>query len=468
MAFETAAFVAFFGIVVATYWIARTIERQNLLLVAANYVFCGWIDARFALALWLFTVIAFGGGLWVARVSAPSARRLRLVTCVTTLLSALLVFKYGGAMAAAFGLGSGVLGGAGAAATWFAPLGVSYYALQTIGYCVDVYRGRAPERDPLAFFAYVGFFPCLVAGPIPQADRVLGQFTAQRRSSVEQIRAGLRQIAWGLYAKLVADALAPTVDYVFARHDQLAGSTLALGLAIYSLQLYADFSGYSNLAIGLGRLLGFSLPQNFDGPYFARNVFEFWRRWHMSLSAWLRAYLYLPLGGSRGGRLVHARNVLIVFGLSGLWHGVSWNFLVWGLLNGLYFLPLIFFGPPRGTSAPAGRAIVLRDLGGMAVTFGAISLSRVFFRSPDMPSALAYLTRLFDSSLFTVPDLDASMLAWAGLLLGVEWVRQVGTASRPAQTARAVLRYPAYATIAYFVVTTLARHESRDFLYARF
>ena len=239
------------------------------------------------------------------------------------------------------------------------PVGISFYTFQTLSYSIDVYRKKLePTRDAVAFFAFVSFFPQLVAGPIERATNLLPQFTRRRTITYEQSADGIRQILWGFFKKIViADACAGQVSEIFSNYTSYNGSTLVLGAVLFAFQIYGDFSGYSDIAIGTARLFGFDLMRNFAFPYFSRDIAEFWRRWHISLSTWFRDYVYIPLGGSRGSTWNKIRNILIIFVLSGFWHGANWTFIIWGALNALYFIPLMLSRRNRQhTDQEIGRA----------------------------------------------------------------------------------------------------------------
>jgi alginate O-acetyltransferase complex protein AlgI len=263
------------------------------------------------------------------------------------------------------------------------PVGISFYTFQTLSYTIDVYRRRfVPVRNPIAFAAFVAFSPQLVAGPIERAAHLLPQFMRQRGFNYNEAAEGVRQMIWGFFKKIViADQLAVHVDGIFADVDNQSGLTLALGAVFFAFQIYCDFSGYSDIAIGIARLFGFSLVANFRYPYFARDIAEFWRRWHMSLTTWFRDYLYIPLGGSRGSVAMMLRNVSLVFLLSGLWHGANWTFIIWGALHALYFMPLVVRGKNRRylDDAAVGSSWPSRvECAAMLTTFFATCVAWVF------------------------------------------------------------------------------------------
>jgi alginate O-acetyltransferase complex protein AlgI len=289
------------------------------------------------------------------------------------------------------------------------PVGISFYTFQTLSYTIDVYRHKLePTSDFIAFSAFVAFFPQLVAGPIERAKHLLPQFYTLRAFDYNKSVDGMRQILWGLFKKVViADSCAEFANYIFNNSAYLNGSTLVLGALFFSFQIYGDFSGYSDIAIGTAKLFGFDLMRNFNFPYFSRDIAEFWRRWHISLSTWFRDYLYIPLGGSRGSVLIQIRNTFIIFIVSGFWHGANWTFIVWGALNAVYFLPLLLTkNNRRNLDIPAmGRTFpTLKELALMLLTFGLTVFAWIFFRAEDLGHALGYIQGIFSVSLFEMPD----------------------------------------------------------------
>jgi D-alanyl-lipoteichoic acid acyltransferase DltB (MBOAT superfamily) len=288
------------------------------------------------------------------------------------------------------------------------PVGISFYTFQTLSYTIDVYRrDLKPTHDFVAFTAYVTFFPQLVAGPIERGTHLLPQFYKQRVFDYNKSVDGLRQILWGLFKKVViADNCAEFANIIFNNSADYSGSTLLLGALFFTFQIYGDFSGYSDIAIGTSRLFGFDLMQNFAFPYFSRDIAEFWRRWHISLSTWFRDYLYIPLGGSRGGTWMKVRNTFIIFLVSGFWHGANWTFVVWGALNAIYFLPLLLSNKNRqnlGVIAEGKFLPSFRELLAMLSTFGLTVFAWIFFRADNLNHAFTFIHDIFTLSLFSIP-----------------------------------------------------------------
>jgi D-alanyl-lipoteichoic acid acyltransferase DltB (MBOAT superfamily) len=296
----------------------------------------------------------------------------------------------------------------------------------------DIYHGRIrPVRNVVEYALFVSFFPLLVAGPIERATHLLPQLQRPRRFEASRAADGLRQVLWGMFKKVViADNCAEQVDLIFGAHADLSGSTLLLGAVLFAFQIYGDFSGYSDIALGTARLMGIELLQNFSFPYFSRDIAEFWRRWHISLSSWFRDYLYVPLGGSRGGTAMRVRNTFIIFLVSGFWHGANWTFVIWGALNALYFLPLLLTQSNRqhlGIVAEGRLLPSFKELIQVLSTFLLTCLAWVFFRAKDVGEAIGYLSGLFDRSLFTLPSMDNSNLPYLLLFfMAVEWKGREG------------------------------------------
>lgn len=312
------------------------------------------------------------------------------------------------------------------------PVGISFYTFQTLSYTIDVYKNRlAPTTNFIAFSAFVSFFPQLVAGPIERATNLLPQFYCKRKFKYHKAVDGLRQILWGMFKKVViADNCAEFANEFFNNHTEYGGSGLLLGVLFFTFQIYGDFSGYSDIAIGTSRLFGFNLKQNFAFPYFSRDIAEFWRRWHISLSTWFRDYLYIPLGGSKGGRFMKIRNTFIIFIVSGFWHGSNWTFIVWGALNAIYFLPLLLTNKNRSnldTVAQGHYFPSTKNILNISSTFLLTMLAWIFFRADSVSHAINYLTGIFSKSLFSIPQFEnrthaLEVLILIIFLLFIEWL----------------------------------------------
>jgi D-alanyl-lipoteichoic acid acyltransferase DltB (MBOAT superfamily) len=420
--FNSFSFLVFFAVVLPLYW-ALPLRGQRYFLLAASYVFYMTWRAKYALLIAGITLLDYGAGIGMGRLeNRPTSRRALLLASLVANLGLLFVFKYW----SFFGhLVEWTFGWMEWQVQWPAldvvlPLGISFHTFQSLSYTIDVYRRRVPvERSLTNFALYVAFFPQLVAGPIERADHLLPQFHSRRSFDPEEFVDGLRLVALGLFKKMaVADNLALWVDGVYGPQGVRDAPSLLLGTYAYAFQIYADFSGYSDIAIGVARMMGFRLVTNFDTPYFAASVTEFWRRWHMSLSSWLRDYLYIPLGGNRLGRGRTYLNLMITMLLGGLWHGASWTFVVWGGLNGLYLSAFKAWNDLVSRRRPAGWAIppwIAKGFG-ILLTFHLICLSWIYFRAPDLGTADAIVTTL-GGSLLSGDLLDsAARLRFARLL----------------------------------------------------
>ncbi|SDS84511.1 MBOAT family O-acyltransferase [Winogradskyella sediminis] len=434
MIFNSLDFAIFLPIVFFLYWFVcnKTVARQNVLVVVASYVFYGWWDYRF-LALILFsTIVDFGIGRLLLRTDVQKKRKLLLGISISINLGLLGFFKYYNFFAASFVDAFSFFGHSIQPNTLdiILPVGISFYTFQTLSYSIDVYRKKLePTSSFIEFAAFVSFFPQLVAGPIERATNLLPQFKNKRDFKYAEAMDGVYLIIWGLFKKVViADNCAQFANDIFQHSENYSSSTLLLGTVYFAFQIYGDFSGYSDMAIGTSKLFGFNLMQNFAVPYFARDMAEFWRRWHISLSTWFRDYLYIPLGGSRGSKWQQIRNVFIIFIVSGFWHGANWTFLMWGLLNALYFIPLLLLNRNRvHTNVIAEHNILpsIKEIVQVVLTFTLTLLAWVFFRANTISDAFLYLERLFQFS-FKIDRLNLErfsyeMVPLVMLLIGVEW-----------------------------------------------
>lgn len=432
MLFNSIDFAIFLPIVFILYWFLtnRSLRQQNFLIVAASYFFYGCWDYRFLSLIVFSTFVDYSVGLGLAKVTAARKRKWLLWTSILVNLGFLGFFKYYNFFLDNFIAAFSIFGGeiATNSLNIILPVGISFYTFQTLSYTIDVYnRKLTPTKDWVAFAAFVSFFPQLVAGPIERATNLLPQFHQKRTFEYNKAVDGMRQILWGLFKKVViADNCAEYANLIFNNSADYSGSTLLLGALFFTFQIYGDFSGYSDIAIGTARLFGFNLMRNFAFPYFSRDIAEFWRRWHISLSTWFRDYLYIPLGGSRGGKFMRIRNTCIIFIVSGFWHGANWTFIVWGTLNALYFLPLLLTNRNRRNLDIVAKGKYLpsiRETGAMLTTFGLTVLAWVFFRAENMPHALAYLSEIFSPSIANSPEVfSAITVLLIGVFMAIEWI----------------------------------------------
>jgi len=432
MLFNSIDFAVFLPIVFFLYWfvVNRDLKRQNLLVVVASYVFYGWWDWRFLFLIVFSTLVDFRVGLGLETQEEPKRRKLLLLCSILVNLGLLGFFKYYNFFLANFIDAFSFFGREICASSLsiVLPVGISFYTFQTLSYTIDVYRRRLePTHDFMAFAAFVSFFPQLVAGPIERATNLLPQFFAPRTFEYDKAVDGMRQILWGLFKKIViADNCAEYANAIFNNSAGQSGSALVAGAFFFAFQIYGDFSGYSDIAIGTSRLFGFNLMRNFAFPYFSRDIAEFWRRWHISLSTWFRDYLYIPLGGSKGSVWRRIRNVFAIFLVSGFWHGANWTFIVWGALNALYILPVMLLNRNRLRLDIVAQGKLLPSLGDalrILVTFILTLLAWVFFRAESVGHAFAYVAGIFSPTLFSIPDpFPRSTFGLIGVMLAVEWL----------------------------------------------
>jgi alginate O-acetyltransferase complex protein AlgI len=483
MNFCTFTYGLFLAVVFAAYWWLRERRLQNWLIVAAGFFFYGWWDWRFCGLLLLSPTIDWVNGLVIGTTRDPRVRRLALCASLVYGLGLLSFFKYFGFLNQA---AVDALAVAGIAATplrldVILPLGISFYLFQSLGYVIDVYRGAIPAcRSFRDYLAFVVFFPQMVAGPIERAGHLLGEIQRDRRFDAVAAADGCRQILWGAFKKMVlADNLALLVEPAYADPTGFGGGRLALATVFFAFQIYCDFSGYSDIAIGTGRLFGIDLMRNFNHPYFASDPADFWRRWHISLSQWFRDYLFILLGGSRGTGMATARNVLVTFVVSGLWHGAGYNFLIWGLLNGLLVLPFIVRPrgrPDRGRPPAAGPWAAGIAVAGSLATFAAICATWVFFRARTPADAIAVLTRIVTDpapgarSLLTGAGRfgEERMILLVVALLAGEWLtRHRGHVLEPLAALPRPVRWGVCTALVWAILFSI-RSATAPFIYFQF
>lgn len=414
-----------------SYSSLNTVRYQNILLLVASYVFYGWWDWRFLGLIALSSAVDYGVGLQLGKSEKAASRKAWLYLSLGVNLGMLGLFKYYNffveSFVAAFA-GIGISIGS-PTLSLILPVGISFYTFQTLSYTIDIYRKElAPCQDPVAFFAFVSFFPQLVAGPIERASNLLPQFFTQRRFELTEAAKGLKQILWGLFKKVViADNCAIYANQIFGESEQLSGSVLMLGGIYFAMQVYGDFSGYSDIAIGTARLLGFKLLPNFNTPYFSTSISGFWRRWHISLNTWFIDYIYTPLAMSKRewGMKGILYAILLTFTLSGLWHGANWTFVMWGFLHALALAYEALTKKQRRRWKKKAPPWIW-GLGTGLLTFSFVCLTDIFFRAESLTHAGSYLQNLFGPGLFALPDplVQAKFMPWVAGFMLFEWVQR--------------------------------------------
>lgn len=433
MLFNSISFAIFLPIVFALYWLLRkSFKLQNILLLIASYYFYGCWDWRFMFLLGFSTLLDYYSGIKIEEATSQNLKKIWLTISIGINLGFLGFFKYYNFFADSF---AEMLNGFGLNVhPWtlqiILPVGISFYTFHGLSYIIDIYYNRIKaERNIVDYSVFVSFFPLLVAGPIERATHLLPQIKKTRVFNYSQAVDGMRQILWGLFKKMViADNCAIYANEIFSNPESQSGSNLVLGAIFFAFQIYGDFSGYSDIALGVARLFGIELLKNFNYPYFSRDIAEFWRRWHISLSTWFRDYLYIPLGGSRGGNWMRVRNTFIIFIVSGFWHGANWTFIFWGFLNALFIMPSILLKTNRTNLEIVAQDRffpTFRELFNMMLTFALTVFAWIFFRANSITHAFEYIGGIFNQSLFTFPTLRKSALATLFLvvfLLLTEWM----------------------------------------------
>ena len=433
MLFTSLNFAIFLPIVFILYWFVakKNLELQNIVLLISSYFFYACWDWRFMSLLILSTLLGYYSGIKIHESSNKKKKIFWLWLSIGVNLGFLGVFKYYNFFATSFADGLSLLGLKVHIESLqiLLPVGISFYTFHGLSYVIDIYKKRIqPEKSFVNYSVFVSFFPLLIAGPIERATHLLPQILKKREFDYIKAADGLRQILWGLFKKIViADSCAVYANTIFNNSADYSWSTLVMGALFFTFQIYCDFSGYSDIALGTARLFGIDLLRNFAFPYFSRDIAEFWRRWHISLSSWFRDYLYIPLGGSKGGMWMRIRNTFIVFIVSGFWHGANWTFIVWGLLNALYMLPLIVFNTNRNNLDIVAKGKYLptiREFIAVGITFSLTVFAWIFFRAQSLTHAFSYISEIFSSSLFTIPkgaDMNLSIIFLIIVFFLIEW-----------------------------------------------
>lgn len=390
------------------YWLCKDcLKIQNVIVLVASYAFYSLIDWRFSCLLLFTSLSVYGAGLYFNGNTEPKKKKVALVATIIINVGILFFFKYYNFFAGEFAQLLNIDGDK-VMLHLLLPVGISFYTFTSLGYAIDVYQGKTEAtKELLPVLSFISFFPLILSGPIERSNGLLPQFKQKRVFDYQLTTDGITQIIWGAFKKLViADNLAVMVNNAFGNYGNLPASSLVIGAVFYSFQIYFDFSGYSDIAIGISKLLGFRVRRNFHYPYFSLNVADFWRRWHMSLQDWLMTYIYFPLGGSRCSKGRVVVNTLIVFLVCGIWHGANWTFIVWGLYHGLLFVPLILFFSKefRKTSVREGNMFPnIKEIGLMVLTFILVTVGWIFFNAPSLSVGVGFIAGMFSSSIVSMP-----------------------------------------------------------------
>jgi D-alanyl-lipoteichoic acid acyltransferase DltB (MBOAT superfamily) len=482
MFFNSIDFAIFLPIVFIFYWFFtnKNLKFQNFLIVLSSYIFYGWWDWKFLSLILFSTGVDYLVGVGLSKEKNRIKRKVLLWISILMNLGFLGFFKYYNFFLDNFLTAFTFFGNEIKVSSLniILPVGISFYTFQTLSYSIDVYKRKlACTKDFIAFSAFVTFFPQLVAGPIERATHLLPQFYQKRNFDYTKAVDGMRQILWGLFKKIViADNCAEFANQIFNNSAEMNGSTLLLGALFFTFQIYGDFSGYSDIAIGTSRLFGFDLTRNFSFPYFSRDIAEFWRRWHISLSTWFRDYLYIPLGGSQGGTWTKIRNTFIIFIVSGFWHGANWTFIAWGFLNALYIMPSIIFNTNRNNLDIVAKGKIfpsIREFTSMLSTFTLTIFAWIFFRANNIEHAISYIDEIFSYSFFSIPLFNNRLMAIQTIILTIiffmiEWrgrennfaIANLGRSWKP------VYRYLMYYCIIFVIYWF--NGEEQQFIYFQF
>lgn len=472
MLFNSLPFAVFLPIVFAVYWaLHNSLRSQNIMLLTASYIFYGWWDARFLSLIVASTVVDYLLGQYLAAATNALKRKLLLTASMIFNLGLLGVFKYYNffmenfmEIANSVGLHTNPV-----LLKIALPVGISFYTFQTMSYTIDIYRKQLePTKDFIAFAAFVGYFPQLVAGPIERASNLLPQMSKRRYFDYQKAVDGMRQALWGFFKKVViADAVAPLVDQAFGDPSGFSAIALITGALLFSIQIYCDFSGYSDIAIGISKIFGIDLMQNFRTPYFSRDIAEFWRRWHISLSTWFRDYLYIPLGGSRGSTALKVRNTFAIFIVSGFWHGANWTFIIWGLINALLFLPLLLAKRNRSNlNNPE-----ISDLHRILLTFSITTIAWIFFRADSLSHAIDYLQNIAIWNSGKSLSIKPTLVVYIALLFLGDWIGRkhdfsLNILTEGVLSKSPLMRLTLYLSLAYLILLYIGGQQ--NFIYFQF
>ena len=483
MVFNSLVFLIFFSVFFLLYWFvfSKSLKNQNLFLLTAGYIFYAWLDWRFLTILIGTSIIHFILGIYIEKVENARQKKRLVSIGVLIGIGTLVLFKYFNFFIISFREALSTLHVALNLQTLniIIPVGLSYYTFKTISYLLDVDKGKIKATtDWITFFTYVSFFPCILSGPIDKARTFIPQLEKKREFDYNMGVDGLRQILWGLFKKVViADNCAPIVDGIFENYHMLPASTLVFGAFFYTFQMYADFSGYSDMAIGLSRMIGFNVTKNFDHPFFSQNIAEFWRKWHISLTSWLTEYVFTPLSIAfrNLGKLGLILAIVINFTICGIWHGANWTYILFGFLHGCYFIPLILRGQLNKKKEIAKDAKLPSpvEIVNILSTFALIMFTFVVFRAEDIGQAIHYYQRILSRSLLKFPIIPGDQyevlvtLFFICFMLGSEWIKRKQEHVLKLDAKHAVYRWSIYASIIFLIGMFMQTSET-PFIYVNF
>ncbi|WP_313000618.1 MBOAT family O-acyltransferase [Chryseobacterium gleum] len=477
MLFNSIGFLIFLPIVFILYWFVfrKKYQHQNLMLLVASFYFYACWDWRFLFLLMFSIGLDFVSGLQIEKSKTKKEATFWLTLSIVINLGFLGFFKYYNFFAESF---ADLLSGFGFTVNvWLLnivlPVGISFYTFHGLSYVIDIYKKRIKaETNFIDYALFVSYFPLLVAGPIERATHLLPQIQKKRVFNYEQAADGMRQILWGFFKKMViADNCAPLVNEIFTNYQTESPANLLMGAVLFAFQIYGDFSGYSDIALGVSRLFGIELLKNFAFPYFSRDIAEFWRRWHISLSSWFRDYLYIPLGGSKGGLMMKVRNTFIIFLVSGFWHGANWTFIIWGGLNALYFMPLLLADRNRQNLEVVAMDRLLpsfKEFFKILLTFGLTCFAWIFFRAESVTQAVLYIKRIIDPALFIIPKpFPFKVFSLVAVMFVIEWINRGKNHGLEIDQFRPWIRRILYLVIIY-IILRYANFGNNEFIYFQF
>nr|WP_315027828.1 MBOAT family O-acyltransferase [uncultured Chryseobacterium sp.] len=477
MLFNSLAFLIFLPVVFIVYWFNcnKNYKFQNRLLLCASFYFYSCWDFRFLFLLVFSITLDFFSGIQIENSKTKRSAAIWLTLSIAINLGFLGFFKYYNFFIDNF---AELLKSLGFAVNMWTlkvvlPVGISFYTFHGLSYVIDIYKKRIPaEKNYVDYAVFVSYFPLLVAGPIERATHLLPQIQRKRAFDYKKAKDGMAQILWGFFKKMViADNCAPIVNDIFSNTGTESASNLVWGAILFAFQIYGDFSGYSDIALGTSRLFGIELLKNFSYPYFSRDIAEFWRRWHISLSSWFRDYLYIPLGGSRGGLWMKIRNTFIIFLVSGFWHGANWTFIIWGGLNAIFFLPLLLAKKNRDNleGVAVGKIIPsLREAFSIIFTFMLTCFAWIFFRAESVSSAIQYIQGIFSKSVFVFPTEFRPVLSGLIIImLVIEWINRTQDYGLKIHNQKPMIQAIAYIFIAYLILN-FANFNNNEFIYFQF